>query len=113
MQFAAAPTDISYSSIVAARAENQQELQSCRSSSSSHSSSAAASTCRSCRAEKSAGAAKLQVVKAVKELTGLGLKEAKDIVDAAPKNVKEGVAKDEAETIKKQLEEQGAEIELK
>ena len=62
---------------------------------------------------KSAGAAKLQVVKAVKELTGLGLKEAKDIVDAAPKSVKEGVAKDEAEGIKKALEEAGAEVELK
>ena len=61
----------------------------------------------------SAGAAKLQVVKAVKELTGLGLKEAKDIVDAAPKTVKEGVAKDEAEGIKKALEEAGAEVELK
>ena len=61
----------------------------------------------------SAGAAKLQVVKAVKELTGLGLKEAKDIVDAAPKSVKEGVAKDEAEGIKKALEEAGAEVELK
>ena len=62
---------------------------------------------------KSAGAAKLQVVKAVKELTGLGLKEAKDIVDSAPKAVKEGVAKDEAEGIKKALEEAGAEVELK
>ena len=62
---------------------------------------------------KSAGAAKLQVVKAVKELTGLGLKEAKDIVDAAPKAVKEGVSKDEAEGIKKALEEAGAEVELK
>jgi len=61
---------------------------------------------------KSAGAAKLQVVKAVKELTGLGLKEAKDIVDSAPKAVKEGVAKDEAEGIKKALEEAGAEVEL-
>ena len=61
---------------------------------------------------KSAGAAKLQVVKAVKELTGLGLKEAKDIVDAAPKAVKEGVNKDEAEGIKKSLEEAGAEVEL-
>lgn len=61
----------------------------------------------------SAGAAKLQVVKAVKELTGLGLKEAKDIVDAAPKAVKEGVSKDEAEGIKKALEEAGAEVELK
>ena len=62
---------------------------------------------------KSAGAAKLQVVKTVKELTGLGLKEAKDIVDAAPKAVKEGVGKDEAEGIKKALEEAGAEVELK
>ena len=61
---------------------------------------------------KSAGAAKLQVVKAVKELTGLGLKEAKDIVDAAPKTVKEAVGKDEAEGIKKALEEAGAEVEL-
>ena len=62
---------------------------------------------------KSAGASKLQVVKAVKELTGLGLKEAKDIVDAAPKTVKEAVGKDEAEGIKKALEEAGAEVELK
>ena len=62
---------------------------------------------------QSAGAAKLQVVKAVKELTGLGLKEAKDIVDAAPKAVKEGINKDEAEGIKKALEEAGAEVELK
>ena len=62
---------------------------------------------------KSAGAAKLQVVKAVKELTGLGLKEAKDIVDSAPKAVKEGVSKDEAEGIQKSLEEAGAEVELK
>ncbi len=62
---------------------------------------------------KSAGAAKLQVVKAVKELTGLGLKEAKDIVDAAPKTVKEGIGKDEAEGMKKALEEAGAEVELK
>lgn len=62
---------------------------------------------------KSAGAAKLQVVKTVKELTGLGLKEAKDIVDAAPKAVKEGVGKDEAEGIKKALEEAGADVELK
>ena len=62
---------------------------------------------------QSAGASKLQVVKAVKELTGLGLKEAKDIVDAAPKTVKEGVAKDEAEGIKTALEEAGAEVELK
>jgi len=60
-----------------------------------------------------AGAAKLKVVKAVKELTGLGLKEAKDIVDSAPKAVKEGVSKDEAEGIKKALEEAGAEVELK
>ena len=62
---------------------------------------------------QSAGAAKLQVVKAVKELTGLGLKEAKDIVDAAPKTVKEGVSKEEAEGIKKALEDAGAEVELK
>ena len=62
---------------------------------------------------QAAGASKLQVVKAVKELTGLGLKEAKDIVDAAPKTVKEGVAKDEAEALKTQLEEAGAEVELK
>ena len=61
---------------------------------------------------KSAGAAKLQVVKAVKELTGLGLKEAKDIVDSAPKAVKEAENKDEAEGIKKSLEEAGAEVEL-
>jgi len=60
-----------------------------------------------------AGAAKLAVVKAVKELTGLGLKEAKEIVDNAPGPVKEGVAKDEAEALKKQLEEAGAEVELK
>ncbi len=62
---------------------------------------------------KSAGGAKLQVVKLVKELTGLGLKEAKDLVDAAPKAVKEGASKEEAESIKAQLEEAGAEIELK
>ena len=62
---------------------------------------------------KSAGASKLAVVKLVKELTGLGLKDAKDIVDSAPKAVKEGVAKDEAEGIKKSLEEAGAEVELK
>ena len=60
-----------------------------------------------------AGGAKLQVVKAVKELTGLGLKEAKEIVDSAPKPVKEGVSKDEAEGIKKALEEAGAEVEVK
>ena len=59
------------------------------------------------------GGSKLQVVKAVKELTGLGLKEAKDLVDGAPKAVKEGVGKDEAEGIKKALEEAGAEVELK
>ena len=62
---------------------------------------------------KSAGANKLAIVKLVKELTGLGLKEAKDIVDAAPAPVKEGVAKEEAESLKKQLTEAGAEVELK
>lgn len=62
---------------------------------------------------KSAGASKLAVVKLVKELTGLGLKEAKDIVDSAPKAVKEGISKDEAEGIKNSLEEAGAEVELK
>ena len=62
---------------------------------------------------KEAGASKLAVVKAVKELTGLGLKEAKDMVDSAPANVKEGVAKDEAEGLKKALEEAGAVVELK
>ena len=62
---------------------------------------------------KAPGGSKLQVVKAVKELTGLGLKEAKEIVDSAPKAVKEGVGKDEAEGIKKVLEEAGAEVELK
>ena len=62
---------------------------------------------------KSAGAAKLQVVKAVKETCGLGLKEAKDMVDGAPSVVKEGLAKDEAESLKKTLEEAGAEVELK
>ena len=62
---------------------------------------------------KEAGGTKLQVVKAVKELTGLGLKEAKDIVDAAPKAVKEGVSKAEAEGIQKALEEAGAVVELK
>lgn len=62
---------------------------------------------------KSAGAAKLQVVKAVKEACGLGLKEAKDLVDGAPGVVKEGLAKDEAEALKKALEEAGAEVELK
>ncbi len=59
------------------------------------------------------GGAKLAIVKLVKELTGLGLKEAKAVVDSAPKAVKEGVAKDEAEALKKQLEEAGAEVELK
>ena len=62
---------------------------------------------------KAAGANKLQVVKAVKEQTGLGLKEAKDIVDAAPATVKEGVDKATAEALKKALEEVGAEVELK
>ena len=62
---------------------------------------------------KSAGSAKLQVVKAVKEACGLGLKEAKDMVDGAPSVVKEGLAKDEAESLKKTLEEAGAEVELK
>lgn len=61
---------------------------------------------------KSAGSAKLQVVKAVKEHCGLGLKEAKDLVDGAPSKVKEGVAKEEAEALKKALEEAGAEVEL-
>ncbi len=62
---------------------------------------------------KSAGSAKLQVVKLVKELTGLGLKEAKEMVDGAPSVVKEGLAKAEAEDLKKNLEEAGAEVELK
>ena len=62
---------------------------------------------------KSAGAAKLQVVKKVKELTGLGLKEAKELVDGAPSTVKEGLPKAEAENLKKELEEAGAEVELK
>lgn len=62
---------------------------------------------------KSAGPNKLAVVKLVKELTSLGLKEAKELVDGAPKNVKEGVSKDEAEGLKKQLEEAGAEVEVK
>ena len=61
---------------------------------------------------KSPGGAKLAIVKLVKELTGLGLKEAKEMVDSAPKAIKEGVAKDEAEALKKQLEEAGAEVEL-
>ena len=62
---------------------------------------------------KSAGQAKLAVVKLVKELTSLGLKEAKDLVDAAPKAIKEGVTKDEADALKSQLEEAGAEVEVK
>lgn len=62
---------------------------------------------------KSAGANKIAVVKAVKAITGLGLKEAKALVDEAPKMIKEAVSKDEAEDIKKQLEEAGAEVELK
>ncbi|TVP53640.1 MAG: 50S ribosomal protein L7/L12 [Mongoliibacter sp.] len=62
---------------------------------------------------KAPGGAKLAVVKLVKELTGLGLKEAKELVDSAPKAVKEGIAKDEAEALKKSLEEAGAEVELK
>ena len=61
---------------------------------------------------KSAGSAKLQVVKAVKEHCGLGLKEAKDLVDGAPSKLKEGVAKEEAEALKKALEEAGAEVEI-
>ncbi len=62
---------------------------------------------------KAAGPNKLQIVKLVKELTGLGLKEAKDLVDGAPKTIKEGLPKDEAENLKKQLIEAGAEVELK
>ncbi|MBO2012358.1 50S ribosomal protein L7/L12 [Hymenobacter negativus] len=62
---------------------------------------------------KAAGGAKLAVVKLVKDLTGLGLKEAKELVDGAPKPLKEGVTKDEAESLKKQLEEAGAEVEVK
>jgi|SRR6185295_16936568 len=62
---------------------------------------------------KAAGGAKLAIVKLVKEITGLGLKEAKDLVDGAPKPVKEGVAKEEANSIKQQLEEAGAEVEVK
>ena len=62
---------------------------------------------------KEAGASKLAVVKAVKELTGLGLKEAKDLVDGAPSNIKEGITKAEAEGLKKSLEEAGAVVELK
>ena len=62
---------------------------------------------------KAAGASKLAVVKLVKDLTGAGLKEAKDMVDGAPAPIKQGVSKDEAEALKKQLEEAGAEVELK
>ena len=62
---------------------------------------------------KSAGQAKLQVVKVVKDITGLGLKEAKDLVDGAPKAIKEVVSKEEAEQVKSQLEEAGAEVEVK
>ncbi len=62
---------------------------------------------------KAAGASKLAVVKLVKDLTGAGLKEAKDMVDSAPAPIKQGVSKDEAEALKKQLEEAGAEVELK
>jgi large subunit ribosomal protein L7/L12 len=62
---------------------------------------------------KAAGGAKLQIVKLVKDLTGLGLKEAKAVVDAAPSPIKENVSKEEAESLKKQLEEAGAEVELK
>ena len=62
---------------------------------------------------KAAGGQKLAVVKLVKELTGLGLKEAKELVDSAPKAVKEGIAKDEAEALRKSLEEAGAEVEVK
>ena len=62
---------------------------------------------------KNAGAAKLGVVKVVKDITGLGLKEAKDLVDGAPKPIKEGVSKEEAEAIKAQLTEAGAEVEVK
>lgn len=62
---------------------------------------------------KSGGAQKLQVVKVVKDITGLGLKEAKDLVDGAPKPVKEGISKDEAESIKAKLAEAGAEVEVK
>lgn len=62
---------------------------------------------------KAPGGSKLAVVKLVKELTGLGLKDAKELVDGAPKALKEGVAKDEADALKKQLEEAGAEVELK
>ena len=62
---------------------------------------------------KAAGASKLNVIKVVRELTGLGLKDAKDLVESAPKAIKEGIAKDEAESVKKALEEAGAEVEVK
>ena len=62
---------------------------------------------------KGSGDKKIQVIKVVRELTGLGLKEAKDLVDGAPKNVKEGIAKKEAEDIKKKLEEAGGQVEIK
>ncbi len=62
---------------------------------------------------KSAGANKINVIKVVREITGLGLKEAKDLVESAPKPVKEGIPKEEAENIKKKLEEAGAEVEIK
>lgn len=62
---------------------------------------------------KEIGAKKIQVIKAVREMTSLGLKEAKDLVDSAPADVKEGISKDEAEAIKQKLEEQGATVELK
>lgn len=62
---------------------------------------------------KSAGASKIQVIKAVRELTGLGLKDAKDLVDAAPKNIKENVSKDEANEVANKLKDVGAEVEIK
>lgn len=62
---------------------------------------------------KAAGASKISVIKAVRELTGLGLKEAKDLVDAAPKNVKENISKEDAESISKKLKDAGAEVEVK
>ncbi len=62
---------------------------------------------------KNAGSNKIATIKVVRELTGLGLKEAKDLVDGAPKPVKEGVSKEEAEEVKKKIEEAGAEVELK
>ena len=62
---------------------------------------------------KSAGAQKINVIKVVRAATGLGLKEAKDLVDGAPKNIKEAISKDEAEKLKKELEEAGAQVELK